>query len=215
MNWRGLGSPDRDAEREAENRNNLELSEHDCPAGSRGEKSAWNAGAPGTKPGSRRSPGGGNGNPLQNSCLENSMDRGAWQATVHGVSESDMTKGLTLYNPILFLKKCLLKLFHFWPWEPSTRYLWTFNTLPSVGFLDHLFLWYYKILHDHLVYFFVSPKSVHVHKDAWVPIVFIATGASLSIVNTNWFMSWVLIDQILYMSHLNIVYNLWLDQWNK
>ena len=33
-------------------------------------------------------PGGGNGNPLQYSCLENSMDRGAWQATVHGVAKS-------------------------------------------------------------------------------------------------------------------------------
>ena len=38
-------------------------------------------------PGLERSPGEGNGNPLQYSCLENSMDRGAWQATVHGVSE--------------------------------------------------------------------------------------------------------------------------------
>ena len=37
-------------------------------------------------PGLERSPGGGNGNPLQYSCLENAMDRGAWQATVHGVS---------------------------------------------------------------------------------------------------------------------------------
>ena len=43
-------------------------------------------------PGSRRSPGEGNGNPLQYSCLENPMDRGAWQATDHGVAESDMTE---------------------------------------------------------------------------------------------------------------------------
>ena len=35
-----------------------------------------------------KSPGGGNGNPLQYSCLENPMDRGAWQATVHGVANS-------------------------------------------------------------------------------------------------------------------------------
>ena len=41
--------------------------------------------AMGSNPGSRRSPGEGNGNPLQYSCLENSMDRGAWQATVHAV----------------------------------------------------------------------------------------------------------------------------------
>ena len=40
-----------------------------------------------------KSPGGGNGNPLQYSCLENPMDRGAWQATVHGVTkELDMTE---------------------------------------------------------------------------------------------------------------------------
>ena len=45
----------------------------------------------GSIPGSGRSPGDGNGNPLQYSCLENPMDRGTWQATVHGVAESDMT----------------------------------------------------------------------------------------------------------------------------
>ena len=44
-------------------------------------------------PGSGRSPGVGNGNPLQYSCLENSMDRGAWEAIVHGGhQESDMTE---------------------------------------------------------------------------------------------------------------------------
>ena len=43
-------------------------------------------------PGSGRSPGGGNGNPLQDSCLGNPMDRGTWQAIIHGVTkESDMT----------------------------------------------------------------------------------------------------------------------------
>ena len=42
----------------------------------------------GSIPGSGRSPGIGNGNPFQYSCLENSMDGGAWQATVHGVTES-------------------------------------------------------------------------------------------------------------------------------
>ena len=49
-------------------------------------------------PGSGRSPGGGNGNPLQYSCLENSVDRGAWQAIVHEVSESDTNEHSTQNN---------------------------------------------------------------------------------------------------------------------
>ena len=54
------------------------------PGGSEGKASACNAGDQGLIPGLGRSPGKGNGNPLQYSCLENPMDRGAWQATVHG-----------------------------------------------------------------------------------------------------------------------------------
>ena len=50
--------------------------------------SAWNAGDPGSIPGLGRSPGEGNDNPLQYSCLENSMDGGVWWATVHGVAKS-------------------------------------------------------------------------------------------------------------------------------
>ena len=53
-----------------------------------GKESACNAEDQGLIPGSGRSPGGGNGNPLQYSCLENFMDRGARQATVHGVTKS-------------------------------------------------------------------------------------------------------------------------------
>ena len=52
------------------------------------EKSACSAGDLGSMPGSGKSPGEGNVTPLQYSCLENSMDRGAWQATVHGVAKS-------------------------------------------------------------------------------------------------------------------------------
>ena len=50
--------------------------------------SACNVGYPGLIPGLGRAPGEGNGNPLQYSCLENPMDRGAWEATVHGVAKS-------------------------------------------------------------------------------------------------------------------------------
>ena len=58
------------------------------PGGSEVKASACNVGDLGSIPGSGRSPGEGNGNPLQYSCLENPMDRGAWQATVHGVAKS-------------------------------------------------------------------------------------------------------------------------------
>ena len=58
------------------------------PGGSDGKGSARNSGDPGLIPESGRSPGEGNGNPLQYSCLENSMDGGACWATVHGVAKS-------------------------------------------------------------------------------------------------------------------------------
>ena len=65
------------------------------PDGSDSKASTCNAGDLGLIPGSGRSPGEGNGNPLQYSCLENSMDRGAWRATAHGVKASDTTERLT------------------------------------------------------------------------------------------------------------------------
>ena len=58
------------------------------PGSSAGKESASNAGDLGLIPGLERSPGEGNGNPLQYSCLENAMDRGALQATVHGVTKN-------------------------------------------------------------------------------------------------------------------------------
>ena len=69
------------------------------PCGSDSKVSACNVGDPGSIPGSGRSPGEGNGNPLQYSCLENSKDWGAWWATVHGVTKSwtqlsDFTYGM-------------------------------------------------------------------------------------------------------------------------
>ena len=58
------------------------------PSGSDGQESACNAGDLDLIPGLGRSPGEGNDYALQYSCLENSMDRGAWRATVHGVARS-------------------------------------------------------------------------------------------------------------------------------
>ena len=58
------------------------------PGGSEVKASARNAGDLGSIPGLGRSPGEGNGNPLQYSCLKNPMDGGAWWATVHGVTKS-------------------------------------------------------------------------------------------------------------------------------
>ena len=71
--------------------NNFELIntiEWGFPGGSEVKASARNAGDPGSIPGSGRSPGEGNGNPLQYSYLGNPMDRGAWWPTVHRVAKS-------------------------------------------------------------------------------------------------------------------------------
>ena len=99
-------------------------------------KTACNVGDLGSIPGSGRCPAVGNGNPLQYSCLENSMDRGTWWATVHGVAELDTTEQLThthtaqgtggtsLNTPVLTMhpfqlavpQKCLP---HLPPWQSS------------------------------------------------------------------------------------------------
>ena len=60
----------------------------DFPGGSDGKASVYNAGDPGSSPGLGRYPGEGNGNLLQYYCLENPMDRGAWQAAIYGVAKS-------------------------------------------------------------------------------------------------------------------------------
>ena len=67
------------------------------PRGLDGKESACNAGDPGSIPGSGRDPGERNGDPLQYSYLENSTDRGVWQAAVHAVPELDSTKQLSLH----------------------------------------------------------------------------------------------------------------------
>ena len=74
-------------------------------------------------PGSGRSPGGGHGNPLQYSCLENPMDRGACQATVHSIAELDTTNDLAQQACILLLPEPA-HLPHFFPPVISTPWLW-------------------------------------------------------------------------------------------
>ena len=70
------------------------------------KESACNAGDPGSKPESGRSPGEENGYPLQYSCLENPMDRGAWWAMVHGIAELNMTERLntSIQNKLMVTK---------------------------------------------------------------------------------------------------------------
>ena len=82
--------------------------------GSDGQEFSCNVGDLGSIPGLGRSPRGGHGNPLQYSCLENAMDRGAWWATVHGVAKSQTR----LSDFTFFLNKRILKirtsLFEIW-----------------------------------------------------------------------------------------------------
>ena len=91
--------------------------------GSDGKESACSARDMGSIPELGRSPGEGNGYPLQNSCMEHSMDRGAWWATVHGVTKSQtrlsnkkdrLTKGVYLIRPPgvleVYLEEMILEL---------------------------------------------------------------------------------------------------------
>ena len=70
----------------------MHIADSGCPGGSVVKNLPASAEDVGSIPASGRSPGRGNGNPLQYSCLENSMDRGAWWAIVHGVTKSQTTE---------------------------------------------------------------------------------------------------------------------------
>ena len=78
------------------------------PGGSDGKASARSVEGPGLIPGSGRSPGEGNGNPLQYSCLENSMDGGAWWGTVHGVTSQRVGHD---WATSLLISQALMKVF--------------------------------------------------------------------------------------------------------
>ena len=74
------------------------------PGGSDGKESARNVGDQGSIPGTGRSPGEGNGNPLQYSCMENPMDGGPWLATVQGVAKSQTRLMCTWAGHLIFDK---------------------------------------------------------------------------------------------------------------
>ena len=97
--------------------------------GSDSKESACNVGDPGLILGSGRSPGGGHSTPLQYSCLENPMDRGAWQARAHGGSkELGMTEQLTLCFRHDYI--CLKKYFYHGSMPPIA---WPGTATPSLG----------------------------------------------------------------------------------
>ena len=93
------------------------------PGNSAGKESACNAGDPGSIPGSGRSPGEGIGYALQYSWLENSMDRGAWWATVHGVAKSrtqlsnlHLVTRVSPWEPALYLCSARSQEYIHWSW---------------------------------------------------------------------------------------------------
>ena len=104
------------------------------------QETACNAGDGGSIPGSGRSPGEGHGNPLQYSCLENPMDRGAWWATVHGVprARQDLASKPPPHDPRIFPSSCLFS--HFF----GNCCLCTLSPVPPNSFIAmhslHLFL---------------------------------------------------------------------------
>ena len=94
-----------------------------------GKESACNAGDAGdvgSIPGSRKSPGEENGNPVQYSCLKNPIGKGAWQATVQGDTESETSEQAHMLKTLLYLCSSLLILLSF-----SEKWIFGFSSLES------------------------------------------------------------------------------------
>ena len=115
----------------------------DFPSGSDSKVSACSAGDPGSIPGSGRSPGDGNGNPLQYSCLENSVDRRAWQVTVHAVTQNQTW----LTNTFSFI---LIQLIHIWIlyWRIATSFFFLSRILSSLFFPFIFISWWLIMFQD-------------------------------------------------------------------
>ena len=82
------------------------------PGGSDWKESACNVGDPGSVPGLGRSPGEGKNYPLQYYCLENSMERGAWWATVHGVAKREMQIEAIMRHYLTTVRMAIIKKFY-------------------------------------------------------------------------------------------------------
>ena len=111
------------------------------PGGSEVKVSAWNAGDQGSIPGSGRSPEEGNGNPLQYSSLENAMQGGAWQATVHGIAKSQ-----TRLSAFTFTCRLGFKGYHF-----AICFLFELASLHSSLFFCFIFLTAFRLTNNRLV----------------------------------------------------------------
>ena len=110
----------------------------DFPSSSVGKESACSAGDPGLTPGLGRSPGEGNGSPLQYPCLEDSMNGGAWQAAVHGVTKSWTRLSnftFAFFHFLLSLSStfyfCLIEQNFSFPLFVKFRPWWIISTLPN------------------------------------------------------------------------------------
>ena len=99
---------------------------------------AGDTGDAGSIPGLGRYPGEGNGNPLQYSCLENSMDRGTWWATVNGLQRVGMAEGLTLSLSKQFQKEMFSKISLFPRLISYTRCYIPYRTHPCESMSHHL-----------------------------------------------------------------------------